>query len=177
MAQAGLPAIWIREKELDDRELFEIVEAARRRLPAATRVLVSGRPDVARAAGADGVHLASTGLPTAAVAARFGDRLLIGRSTHTLEEVATAARDGADYVTFGPVWATPGKGPATGVDRLRRAVAHGISVVALGGVTTARLREAAAAGAHGAAALRLFADPSRAAAAVAEAARLFGSRQ
>lgn len=176
-AAAGVDAVQIREKDLDDRALWEIARAARALLPPQTRLLVNGRADVALAAGADGVHLPSDGVPVAALRRRFGRALLLGVSTHRVEEVERARDEGADYATFGPVWETPGKGPATGVAALARAAATGLPVHALGGVTIGRFGEVAAAGAAGVAAIRLFQQPPEIREAVEAARReTFGTR-
>lgn len=156
LGAAGIGAVQIREKDLDDRALFGLARLARAALPPRTRLLVNGRIDVALAAGADGVHLPADGVPTAALRARFGPGVLIGRSTHRVEEVERARDEGADYVTFGPVYATPGKGAPAGLGELARAAAAGLPVYALGGVTLERLGELAAAGASGVAAIRMF---------------------
>jgi thiamine-phosphate pyrophosphorylase len=165
LAQAVPPeilAVQIREKDLDDRALYGLARLARSALPPATRLLVNGRLDIALAAGADGAHLPADGPPVAALRARFGPGVLLGVSTHHVDEVERAHRDGADYVTFGPVYATPGKaryGPPAGLDAMRRAAALGIPVFALGGVTLERLGEVASAGAAGVAGIRLFQPP------------------
>jgi thiamine-phosphate pyrophosphorylase len=150
-----LGAVQLREKDLDDRALYELARLARSLLPPPVRLLVNGRLDVALAAGADGVHLPADGVPAAALRARFGPDPLIGRSTHSVAEVERARDDGADYVTFGPVYATPGKGAPVGVRELARAAACGLPVYALGGVTLERFGELAATGAAGVAAIRL----------------------
>lgn len=163
VAAAGVDGVQLREKHLDDRSLYEIAGFARRRLPSQVRLLINGRADVALAAGADGVHLPAAGLPVAALRERFGPELVIGRSTHAPEEVASARDAGADYVTFGPVYPTPSKaayGPPPGLEGLRQAVATGLPVLALGGVDAGRLEEVAAAGAAGAAGIRVFQDAS-----------------
>lgn len=176
LAESGVDGVQLREKELDDLALFELARAARRLLPAATRLVVNGRADVALAAGADGVHLPAAEVPVAALRRRFGDELLIGRSTHRPAEVERARDEGADYVTFGPVYATPSKaayGPPPGLAGLRRAAAHGLPVLALGGVTIERLEALASAGARGAAGIRLFLEPGRLPRVVAQARRVF----
>jgi len=160
LGAAGVGAVQLREKDLDDRGLYDLTRLARAVLPPSTRLLVNGRLDVALAAGADGVHLPSDGVPTAPLRARFGPGVLIGRSTHTVAEVERARDEGADYATFGPVWATPGKGAPVGTAELARAAAAGLPVYALGGVTLERFEEAAAAGAAGIAAIRLFQRPA-----------------
>jgi thiamine-phosphate pyrophosphorylase len=159
LAAAGVDAVQLREKHLSDRALYQLALAARTALPPAARLLVNGRADVAVAAGADGVHLPADGVPAAALRARFGDRLLIGVSTHRLEEVERAHREGADYVVFGPIYEAPpktGHGEPLGPRALARATATGTPVYALGGVTLERFAEIAATGAAGIAAIRLF---------------------
>jgi thiamine-phosphate pyrophosphorylase len=156
VADVWIDAVQIRDKDLDDRSLWKISRSARALLPPATRLLVNGRADIALAAGADGVHLPSDGVPPAALRRRFGPGLLLGVSTHRVEEIERARDAGADYATFGPVWETPGKGPPTGTGALARAAASGLPVYALGGVTIERFGEVAAAGAAGVAAIRLF---------------------
>jgi thiamine-phosphate diphosphorylase len=156
LAGAGIGAVQLREKDLGDCDLYELARQARTALPPPIRLLVNGRVDVALAAGADGVHLPADGVPVAALRARFGGGVLIGRSTHRMEEVERARDDGADYVTFGPVYATPGKDAPAGLGELARAAAAGVPVYALGGVTLERFGELAATGAAGIAAIRLF---------------------
>lgn len=157
---AGVDAVQVREKELGDRALYELVQAFRRLWP--RTLLVNGRIDVALAAGADGVHLPSAGLGVAALRRRFGTQVVIGRSTHYPEEVAAARQAGADYVTFGPIFPTPSKaryGRPPGLEGLRRAVATGLPVIALGGVGPDELPEVVGAGAAGVAGIRAFHDP------------------
>lgn len=179
LAAAGVDGVQVREKRLDDADLLALVRATRELLPAATAVLVNGRLDVALAAGADGVHLPAGGLPVAplrAWAGRLGRRPLVGRSTHTLGEVAAARDEGVDYVVFGPVFATPGKGEPVGLAALAAAARLGVPVLALGGVDAARVAAAVAAGAHGVAAIRAFASPAAAAATAGALAAALGGR-
>jgi thiamine-phosphate pyrophosphorylase len=163
LGEAGIGAVQIREKDLEDGPLYDLSRHARETLPPAARVLVNGRLDVALAAGADGAHLPQDGLPAAPLRARFGSGLLLGRSTHSTEEVEQACDEGVDYVVFGPVYSTPGKGEPAGIAALTRAArvaGPGVPVFALGGVTLQRFGEVAAAGAAGVAAIRLFQDPT-----------------
>jgi thiamine-phosphate pyrophosphorylase len=176
LAEAGVDAVQLREKDLDDRDLYGLARLARSVFPPPGRLLVNGRLDVALAAGADGVHLPADGVPIAPLRQRFGPRALLGRSTHRIEEVLAAREAGADYVTFGPVYPTPGKavyGEPPGLAGLARAAAVGLPVYALGGITLDRLGEVAAAGAAGAAGIRLFQEVSRLPELVRAAARAF----
>jgi thiamine-phosphate pyrophosphorylase len=172
---AGIEGLQLRDKALSDRHLFHLARRTVSRLPRAV-VLVNGRADSAHAAGAAGVHLPADGVPTATLRARFGTDLLIGRSTHHIEEIERERAAGADYVTFGPVFATPSKapfGPPAGLDALRRAVAVGLPVLALGGIEPGTLEPIARAGAHGAAAIRAFGGPNTARAMVEGARELW----
>lgn len=166
LAAAGVAALQIREKTLSDRDVWELARRARAILPPSTVVLVNGRLDIALATGAGGAHLPADGVPLDALRRRFGPlfegALTLGRSTHQVEEVEAALREGADYVTFGPVYATPSKesyGPPRGLDELARAARLPIPVYALGGVTLSRFGEVAEAGAAGVAGIRLFQGP------------------
>lgn len=102
-------------------------------------LVVNDRIDVALAVGADGVHLGQTDLPLAEARAIAGDRLWIGVSTHDLAQVRAARDGGADYLGFGPVFATSTKenpDPVQGIEGLRGAVAEaaGLPIVAIGGI-------------------------------------------
>jgi thiamine-phosphate pyrophosphorylase len=134
--------------------------------------LVNDRVDVALAAGADGVHLPSAGLPVAVARQLLGAGKLVGTSCHSGAEIGSAGRAGADFAFFGPVWDTPGK-TAQGEAALEAAVrAAAIPVFAIGGVTAATAARAKRAGAYGVACFRSVLgapNPARAAAALWEA--------
>ncbi len=177
-AVAGVDWIQIREKDLPTRDLLELargaVEAAH---DSATRILVNDRLDVALAAGAAGVHLGEQSLPVAAVAgwrraAHAPTAFLIGASCHSLVAVVEAERAGADYVVFGPVFATPSKaayGPPQGLDRLAEVCRRvRLPILAIGGVTLENAGQCLASGAAGIAAIRLFQESADVAAVVAQ---------
>ncbi len=158
---ALVDAVQLREKDLDGRRLLALATRLRDAAAPGTAVLVNGRADVALASGCAGVHLTSSGLPVAALRRRFGETLIIGCSTHRPEEVVAAHRDGADYCVFGPVFPTPSKAPygePPGLPGLRRAVACGLPVLAIGGIGPDQMAEVAAAGAAGVAGIRAFFD-------------------
>ena len=160
---AGVDTVQLREKHLEDRALLDLARTARRHWPRPGLLLINGRADVALAADADGVHLPSDEVPVAALRERFKDRLLVGRSTHSPAEVREAAAQGADWVSFGPIFATPSKqgdGEPPGLDGLRRAVEAGtnLAVLALGGLFEDRLESVRHAGAAGIAGIRAFHD-------------------
>jgi thiamine-phosphate pyrophosphorylase len=168
VAAAGVDWIQIREKDLPDRELYALVHAALARTRGtATRILVNGRTDVALAARAHGVHLPSDSLSAAAVRAIAPAGFLVGVSCHNVAEAGRAAREGADFVVFGPVFDTPSKreyGPPAGLVELERlSQAVRIPVLALGGVSVSNAAQCLCAGAAGIAGISIFqgADSAR----------------
>lgn len=157
---ARIDLIQVRERDLNTHDLLALVEAAvecaRGR---ETRILVNDRLDVALAAGAAGVHLPAHGLPAGAVRQRYPE-LIIGASTHNLDELRRAEEGGADFAVFGPVYETPSKkefGPPVGLDKLAQAArTTKLPVLALGGVGRKNAGGCLAAGAAGIAAISLF---------------------
>jgi thiamine-phosphate diphosphorylase len=119
---------------------------------AGAALVIDDRVDIALIVCADGVHLGQSDLPLAAARALAGGRLWIGVSTHDLAQVQAAVAGGADYLGFGPVFATTTKfraDPVQGLEGLREAVAlaGACPVVAIGGITPARAEAVYAAGA------------------------------
>ena len=185
VAAAGLDWVQIREKDLPGRELAALTrESVARRSTA--RIVVNDRLDVAVSESAGGVHLGEASLPVVDVAkwvnrsesgvvvsdhgaasqfpvAASGD-FLIGASCHSLDGAKAAVRGGADYIFFGPVFATPSKakfGEPQGAEKLAMVCsAVPVPVIAIGGITLENAGECIAAGAAGIAAIRLFQDAS-----------------
>ena len=161
---AEINLIQIREKDLPTRVLFELAgEAANLTHGTTTQLLINDRADVATAVGADGVHLSSQSVPVSAVRTAFGSELLIGVSTHSLEDAIDAKTAGADFIVFGPVFNTlskPSYGKPAGVGALET-VASAVSpfpVLALGGIGVDNVAGCARAGAAGVAAITMFGD-------------------
>ncbi len=159
---AGVSAIQLRERVLNARLLTALTESVVALARGSdTKVFVNDRADIAAAAAADGVHLRTNSMSCAVVRRTFPS-LLIGISTHAESEVRDAMQQGADFVVFGPVFESPGKGEPVGLAELAR-VAEAVRpfpVLALGGVDIENYRGALLAGAAGFAAIRMFADPS-----------------
>lgn len=114
-------------------------------------LVINDRVDVALTVGADGVHLGQRDLPIASARAIAGNRLWIGVSTHAPAQVRAACDGGADYLGFGPVFATATKrnpDPVQGIEGLRVAVAEAgtVPIVAIGGITVDRAAEVYATG-------------------------------
>jgi len=95
LAAAGVDTLLVRERELDDRDLLALMRSARAAYPGPGRLLGHRRFDIALAAGADGVHLPADGLPVPPVREATPSSFLVGRSTHTSDEIDRAAGDGA----------------------------------------------------------------------------------
>jgi thiamine-phosphate pyrophosphorylase len=162
---AGVELLQIREKKLTTRVLVELVAASAELTRGTnTRLLVNDRADVAAGAGADGVHLTSHSLDAATIRQTFGDKLLIGVSTHVLSEGRAARDQGADFIVFGPVFETESKagfGPPAGLQKLSEVV-HDLRefpVLALGGISLQNAADCLMAGAAGVAGISIFDRP------------------
>ncbi len=152
--RAGIRAIQLREKDLPPPALLALARELRELTTRAEAILlINGRIDVMFAVGADGVHLRSDGLPTRTVRRVIGPRKFLGVSTHSMAEAQRAEDEGADFVTFGPVYETPSKagyGRPVGLAALNAVCRRlRIPVYALGGISLARIRDALGAGAFG----------------------------
>ena len=109
IAAAGAKIVQIREKNISDCAMFELVQKCREVTDRYNMLLiVDDRLDVALAAGADGVHLGQEDLPVAD-ARRLAPELLLGVSTHNAEEIRRAQAEGCSYLNAGPVFATQTK--------------------------------------------------------------------
>jgi thiamine-phosphate pyrophosphorylase len=164
----------IREKNLSTRVLYDLsLHAARITRGSNTQLLINDRADVARSAGAAGVHLTAGSIDASVIRRTFGDDFLIGVSTHSLEEVRAARDARADFAVFGPVFETDSKrvyGEPLGLEKLEQ-VTRAFTVfpvLALGGVTLDNVAGCFRAGATGIAAIRLMNDPDQLARVIAE---------
>lgn len=153
--------IQLREKHLTDRE---IIEAGKRikSITAGTNTLlvINDRVDLALAAGADVLHLGQDDLPVEEARKIAGDRLKIGLSTHSIEQVREALEQKPDYIGFGPVYPTNAKArpdAPVGVEMLKEVLSFAnIPVVAIGGIFPENMDEVIAAGAKNIALVRHF---------------------
>jgi thiamine-phosphate pyrophosphorylase len=149
---AGVDVIQLRDKQAEAGPLLEAASVLR---AAADRhgalFAVNDRADVALAAGADVLHLGQDDLPMAWARRVLGDGVLLGRSTHDLDQARRAATEPWDYLAVGPVWPTatkPGR-PAvgTGLVRAVAGLAPSAPWFAIGGIDEANLDEVTGAGA------------------------------
>jgi thiamine-phosphate pyrophosphorylase len=176
-ASAGVDWIQIREKDLCGKESSYLVREALAEMTdsvpaggAVARLLVNDRLDVAISRRSGGLHLGEQSLPLLEVRKMLRcsprpievDDFLIGVSCHSVDGALSAARDGADYIFFGPVFATPSKtifGAPQGLERLEHVCRSvSIPVLAIGGITLENAAACISTGAAGIAAIRLFQD-------------------
>ena len=153
--RGGAQVIQLRAKSTPDTRVLEWA----RKIRALTRgcgalFVVNDRFDLALAAEADGVHLGQEDLSPLAIPREARRRLAIGRSTHTMEQIASARSEPIDYLAFGPVFKTESKisrYEPRGFDRLRQAarMAAPLPLVAIGGIDATNLRDAIENGAQG----------------------------
>jgi len=166
----GVRLIQLREKELQLPDLLRLAAEVRRLADSAGALLIiNDRIDVALAVGADGVHLGQDDLPVS-VARRIAPDLIIGASTHSIEEARAAEAAGASYVNIGPIFPTSTKEWNRGFLGLEgiRTIAPAVSVpfTVMGGIKRSHVPELVRAGARTIAvvtAVTAAADPEQAA--------------
>lgn len=149
----GVRMVQLREKHLDDKAVLaaaaEILAVTR---GTETKFVMNDRADLALLAGADVLHLGQGDVSLADARRIVGPRMPIGLSTHTLEQARRAIGEGADYIGFGPVWATPTKDvpdEVVGLELLREVVGFAtVPVVAIGGIFPDNLGQVLATGAR-----------------------------
>ena len=152
--EGGVAAVQLREKDLSSQALRPLALELRNLTAAyGAKLFINHHVDLALEIAADGVHLGRQSLQAFANGPTVGSNLMIGVSTHSVDEIQQAAEFGADFVTFGPVYATPSKagyGPPKGVKTLVAACQKSpLPVFALGGISPDRVVEVMDAGAHG----------------------------
>jgi thiamine-phosphate pyrophosphorylase len=151
-AAGGADVFQLREKELDDRALLERARKVRRwTRRAGTLFVVNDRPDIARLAEADGVHLGQDDLPVKEARRILGPEALIGVSTHDVDQLRRAVLDGASYVGVGPTFPSGTKAfdEFPGLDFVRQAAAEtSLPAFVLGGINLQTVGAAVAAGAR-----------------------------
>ena len=155
MLAAGVRIMQLRMKDVASRDFLE----AARQIAALCRehgaqLIVNDRADIARLAGASGVHVGQDDLPLADARAIVGPSAIVGVSTHSVDQARAAAAGGADYIGFGAIYSGGLKNVQNtrglaGLRAVRAAVA--LPIVAIGGITEATMPKVLAAGADAAA--------------------------
>lgn len=150
LIRAGVHMVQLRDKTLCDRDLLGracLLRALTR--STGTLFIVNDRPDIARLAEADGVHLGQDDLPVSAARAIMGPQPLVGVSTHSMPQATRAVRDGADYVGCGPTFPSRTKTFAAfpGLDFLRQVSGEiELPAFAIGGISSENLGQVIEAG-------------------------------
>ena len=152
LAAAGVRLLQYRNKSASSRQYLdssrELAEALR---PRGVTFLVNDRPDVAFLAGASGVHVGQDDLDVEQARRVAGPEMLVGVSTHNLEQFESAAKSTADYIAVGPVFNTSSKAnpdPVVGLDFVRKVrVITDKPIVAIGGISLDRAAAVIEAGA------------------------------
>lgn len=151
-AAGGVQIVQLREKNLADRALLEKARQVRAwTRKAGVLFIANDRPDIARLAEADGVHLGQDDMPIQQARRILGPGYLIGVSTHTIEQVRQAVLDGASYIGVGPTFPSPTKSfpDFPGLDFVRQASAEtSLPAFVIGGITLGNLPQVLAAGAR-----------------------------
>ena len=144
LIDGGATAIQLRDKLSDTRRLIE-VGTKLRKITRKNKVgfIINDRVDIALAVDADGVHLGQEDLPLK-LARRLIGKKIIGISTHSLAQAKQAEKEGADYISAGPIFRTPSKPgcPPIGaaiISRIKKNVR--LPLVAIGGIKLDNIRE------------------------------------
>ena len=158
----GCDLLQLRDHEASDDELLAAAERFRDACDAhGALFVVNDRPEIALQTEADGVHVGQDDLPVDAVRRLVGPDVFIGLSTHSPEQFDAGLASDADYLSVGPVWATPTKAgrPAAGIDYVRYAASVATKPwFAIGGIDEHNIGEVVAAGATRAVVVRAIRD-------------------
>jgi thiamine-phosphate pyrophosphorylase len=151
---AGVKFIQLREKRLPAKMLLDTAQwVSELTKQYGAKLFINDRVDIALAVGADGVHLGQKSMPAHAVRKFSKNKLLIGVSTHGIDEAVQAEKDGADFITLGPVFKTQSKlkyGDPIGIDVIKNVKSEvSIPVLAIGGIKPDKVKEIIKAGADG----------------------------
>ncbi len=163
--RSGVTALQLREKDLATRELLDMSFRMRKLTRQyGAQLFINDRADIALCVEAEGVHIGQSGMPVHAVRKVVGERMLIGASTHTVEEALTAQREGADFITYGPLYDTPSKrqyGPPVGLESLQRVRKNvTVPILGIGGIKATDVMAVVRAGAEGVAVVSgILGDP------------------
>lgn len=158
--QNGLPAVQLREKQMELRKLWELAVMLRQITSGnQTFFSINDRIDLALAVEADGVQLSEKGL-SPQISKKLKPSLIVGVSVHNLEMGLRAEQEGADYVICGPIFDTPSKrafGMPQGLNFLEKMTRTlSIPVLAIGGIAPVKVKSCMEAGAHGVGAITAF---------------------
>lgn len=144
--KAGVNAIQLREKDLDTRKLLALAYKIKELTDKyKANLFINDRLDIAMIVNATGVHLTEISMPISAVRKIVKTDFLIGASTHNQEEARAREKEGADFITFGPIYLTPSKPVSVnpvGIIALKNIVDNAsIPVFAIGGIKPDNIKD------------------------------------
>ena len=152
MLSGGVDLIQLRAKEYPSAEIAKIATALHvKTLRSGVPLIINDHPEIARLVPAEGVHVGQDDLPIAEVREIGGPNCMVGKSTHSVDQAIRAFYEGADYIGFGPIFATPTKPnyPPIGLDEIRKVhEAVHIPIFCIGGIKLDNLPEVIEAGAR-----------------------------
>lgn len=154
LLDVGVSAIQLREKDLTDAEYIRLADPLCKLCHAySAQLFINSRIEIAMSISADGLHLPGDSASLEKVIEQTNGCFIIGSSVHTLTEAKQRETEGADFITYSPIYPTlskPDYGPAVGVKELQNvAEAVNIPIFALGGITPERVSECLNVGAYG----------------------------
>ena len=154
LLDVGVSAVQLREKDLSDAEYIKLAKPLCKLCHTySAQLFINSRIKIAMDVGADGLHLPGDSVSVRKVVEETNRRFIIGSSVHTLTEAQQREMEGADFITYSPIYPTiskPGYGPVVGLGGLQNVTeAVNIPVFALGGITPERVSECLDAGAYG----------------------------
>ena len=152
LLEGGIDILQIRAKQTDKSIVAALAEEIHAlTAPLGVPLILNDYPDLLRDVPAEGAHVGQDDLTVAEARAAAGRPVIIGKSTHSIAQACAAAEEGADYLGFGPLFATPTKPgrPAIGVQDI--ATVHGlvsVPIFCIGGIKLANLAQVRDAGAR-----------------------------
>lgn len=175
----GVDIVQLREKELERAEIERAAATFRRVCDTySAPFIVNDDPELARACGADGVHVGQSDASAEEARELLGPDAIVGLSTHSPEQIAAADERPIDYLSAGPIWETPTKAgrPAVGLELISHAAEHAAHpFFAIGGIDPANATEVVKAGARRLCVVRAIRDAAEPTTVAAELRRVLGA--
>jgi len=152
LIEGGAGIIQLRAKKSSEAEILAMAkELAPICRAARVPFVINDFPEIAASVHADIIHVGQDDLPVAEARARAGKGVLVGKSTHSLEQAVAAVEEGADYIGFGPIFSTPTKPEYEPIGPDHIAEVHRlveIPIFCIGGIKDHNLPDLVAAGAR-----------------------------
>jgi thiamine-phosphate pyrophosphorylase len=152
MIEGGVELIQLRGKERSIDELVDLAaELHELTTRSSTPLIANDHAEIAKRVPVEGVHVGQADDSIAVVREKAGRALFVGKSTHSIEQAREAQREGADYIGFGPIFATPTKPDyqPIGLEDIKQThLAVNLPMFCIGGIKIDNLEQVISAGAH-----------------------------